>query len=313
MRATRADSTSGGTVREIELPRGRRLIVRHVRPDDVDRLRELFGSLSDPDRNRRFFTCYRPSDRFLDHLVDIDARGGICLVAAPDGDDDEGQIVAEATCEPLPNGNGELGITVARAWRSWLGPFLLDVLAEEAADRGFPDLEADVLLENRAMLRLLRARGAVVVTREPTIVRMMVGTAGPPTWAGPHDHLRIVMEVPGGWWSPPRPGDGPVEVVTCAGPPSGQERRCPALRGEPCPLVAGADAVVFALRPEDEAARELLVAHARLHPDTPVCAVWPQEAGELPAAVARRIPRLPAHDGQSLLDAVSEITRQRHP
>ena len=70
------------------------------------------------------------------------------------------RVVAEAGYSMLHNANGELAMVVAREWRGWLGPYLLDVVAEIAAARGVPNLEAEVLAADRQMLALLRSADA---------------------------------------------------------------------------------------------------------------------------------------------------------
>jgi hypothetical protein len=130
------------------------LAVRPATPRDVDGLEALYAALSDEDRFRRFFALYRPPRSFFERLADVADRGGCGLVAV-DGD----RIVGEASYELLPDGDGELGMTVASDRRGWLGPYLLDPLAEAAAARGVPNLEAEALVTNCRMLSLLR-RGA---------------------------------------------------------------------------------------------------------------------------------------------------------
>lgn len=53
------------------------------------------------------------------------------------------RIVGEASYELLPNGAGELAITVAADQRGWIGPYLLDAMVEAAAAGGVPNVEAD--------------------------------------------------------------------------------------------------------------------------------------------------------------------------
>ena len=125
---------------------------------------------------------------------------GYGLVAVTD--DPDGPIVGEATYFLLDNGNGELAVTVAPRWRGWLGPYLLDALLTSAAARGVPNLEAEILVENRRMLAIMRRHGyAIVDGADVSTVRLVVGTSTPtPTWPEPHDHARVLVEAPGGRW-----------------------------------------------------------------------------------------------------------------
>jgi len=251
-----------------------------MRPGDGPGLVSLFAGLDDDDVYCRFFSGHPPPDSFVESMARVDERGGFGLVAVMDAPGQEGQLVAEASCEPLADGNGELGITVAGGARGWLGPYLLDALVEEAAARGVPGIEADVLVMNRRMLSLLRSRGFAVLEHsdQPAIVRVVIATSGrSPAWPGPHDRPRLLLEVPGGRSSMLETArQAGFQVLACPGP-SGRWSRCPALRGEPCPLVTGADLVVDTL--PDDPDRSLIEAHRRLHPSVPVCIQLPRGRG----------------------------------
>jgi hypothetical protein len=204
-------------------------------------------------------------------MVRVAAFDGVGLVAVDGGAG--GRIVAEATCTPLPDGDGELALTVAPDWRGWLGPFLLDALARAAEARGIPNFEADVLATNRRMLALARARGYVAMDHvDWSVLRILLGTRpGMPTWPPGTASPRVLVEASGGRWSAEADATAAgLHVLTCAGPEA-VGRRCPLSSGRPCPLAAGADAVVVAAPKGDAPSwRALCEAHARVHPGTPV-------------------------------------------
>lgn len=156
---------------------GRTLIVRAVRETDVERLDALFEGLSDEDRYYRFFNLSHPDRRFLKQMTRAEAGGGCRLVAIVSGAEDS--LVAEAGYAILPNGNGEFAITVARDWRGWLGPYLLDALVTAAAARGVPNLEADILVDNVRMLALVSNRGFVTLNHDLSEVRVAIDAAQP--------------------------------------------------------------------------------------------------------------------------------------
>jgi hypothetical protein len=222
-----------------------------VATTDVDGLVALYDGLSDDDRYRRFFSGFRPPRSFFERLVNVGERGGFGLVATMGaGGDVAGgaRIVGEASYELLPNGDGELAITVAADQRGWLGPYLLDALVEVAAARGVRNLEADVLVTNGRMLALLRSRGyATMGSNDWTTLRLVVGTAGrTPVWPAGHgatghsDRPRVLVEVPGGRWHAGAEADeAGLRVIACSGP-RGARPRCPVLAGRPCPLAANA-------------------------------------------------------------------------
>lgn len=298
---------SARTMRRIPLPGGRTITVRRVRADDGPGLVGLFSRLGEEDVYRRFFSGRPPPDPFVFKMAAIDERGGFGLVAtvsAHPGSDRTGtegsclteEIVGEAMCEPLADGDGELGITVAPRARGWLGPYLLDVLLAEAADRGIPNLQADVLTTNTQMLAMLRRRGYAVLDMEgqPTALRVSIGSVGRlPSWPPAPDRRRVVIEVPGGrWYAHDALRKAGLQVMGCSGPPGGWPA-CPPLHGQPCPIAADADLVVQALDAGQPPA--LLDAHRRTHSSVPVCIVAPATRSEAsPAAsewpVAGRIP-----------------------
>ncbi len=248
----------------------------------------LYATLSEDDVYRRFFIGHAPPKKFIEEMVTIEEHGGYGLVATIEEGDGSEHIVAEATYGLLPDGDGELGITVAEAERGWLGPYLLDALVEVAGARGVRNLQAEVLVTNGRMLALLRARGFVVLDNDnqPTSIRVAIGTGHrTPSWPGTHDRPRLLVEVPGGHWR----AEGAVraagfQVLACPGPRQGWSS-CPALRGEPCPLAAGADIIVDAQ--PGERGRSLLEAHRRLHPSIPLCLALPTEDGDFDTDVPR--------------------------
>ncbi len=255
----------------VPLGRDRRLAVRPVTPNDVGGLVALYDEMDGDDRQRRFFCAYRPQPSWFVELARPDEHGGARIVAeltTPEGT----SLVGEAGYVGLPDGNGELALLVARRWRGWLGPYLLDRLVRTAAERGIPDLEADVLTTNGPMLALFRRRGAVVMNHDGwSTVRLRIGTSEDvPTWDGVGGAApRLLIEAPGGRWAGEDDARAAgLSVLACFGPSS--HGRCPALDGRPCPLATEADAVVLRYPPGDEAWEALIDAHRRVHPDTVV-------------------------------------------
>lgn len=315
MAGHRADSGPGR--RRAELPGGRVLVVRPMGPDDVEGIRALYDGLDDDARYRRFFAVYRPGREWFERLAAVEARGGLGLVAtvapapgdgAPPGTSPT--IVGEASLEPLPNGDGELAITVDRAWRGWLGPYLLDALVEAAGAAGWANVEADVLCSNLPMLSLIRCRDYAVMPKDEwTVMRLMIATGGAPTprWPEGDDAPRVLVEGAGGRWRGAVAAEAAgLQVLGCPGP----ERRhhgCPALDGRPCPLAAHADAIVVNHPPDSEQWRRLREVHAALHPGVPVLV----ELGEGDAA--RSGEEELAGEAEAEVAAVRRATERRDP
>jgi RimJ/RimL family protein N-acetyltransferase len=154
--------------------------VRPLRDEDAPALDRLFEGLSLDDRYHRFLSVYHPPRDALEHMIHLPDEHGCGLIALVTDATGKEEPVAEATCSALADGNGELGITIARRWRGWLGPFMLDALLEAAAARGFPNVEADIMSENRSMLALMRARGAETSRRaDPGIVHVQIPVPSP--------------------------------------------------------------------------------------------------------------------------------------
>src|SRR4029453_13504848 len=199
-----------------------------------------------------------------------------CVVAVEDG----GRIVGEANYEAPPDGDGELGMVVGPDCRGGGGGVLLDTLIEAAAACGVPNIEADVMVTNRRMLSLLRARGYACLPSGGwgSVGRRVGRAAPPPGWRGGGPGIpdpsrpRVLVEAPGGRWSGAPEGQAAgLAFISCSGP-RGPRPRCPALAGRPCPLAAGADAIVVANLPDAPGPwPALLAAHAELHPGVPVC------------------------------------------
>jgi hypothetical protein len=262
----------------IALPEGRTLVVRPIEPSDAAGLGALYDGLTPEDRHRRFFSVLRPPPRLLERMATIGDRGGFGLAAIveDEGLAGDGHLVAVADYAPLPNGDGELSITVEEHWRGWLGPYLLDALVSEAAARGVPHLEADVLVTNREMLVLAHLRGAVTIGQpDPTIVRLLFATASrTPGWPGPHDRFRLLIEGHGGCWHDGDDDAPAVQTVVCSRP-GPHLPPCPALAGERCPLAAGADAIVVSHGADAEVCAALREAHASLHPGPTILSTVP--------------------------------------
>lgn len=258
--------------RSIRLPGRRLLTVRPVEDGDGPGLKELFVGLGEDDLYRRFFSAHPPPDRFIQKMTTVAGRGGFGVVGILESPEAPPRLVAEAGYAPLPDGEAELGITVAAGLRGWLGPFLLDVLVEEARSQGIPNLQAEVLVTNRRMMSLLESRGAAVLDcyDGPAIVRVRIGTGGrTPVWPARKGARRVLAEVPGGRW---RHADAVreagLEVMVCPGRRN-RLAPCPEQAGQSCPLAAAADVIVDGV--PGDGGLQLLEAHRRLHAGVPVC------------------------------------------
>jgi hypothetical protein len=120
-----------------------------------------------------------------------------------------------------------------------------------------------------------------------------------PTWGARHDRPRILVEGATQWHATEAADAAGLRVLACPGP--GRNDRCPALAGDPCPLVTGADVVVLSHPPDDPVWAALRAAHPHIHPGVPICietgatgtshggeiAVGPDEEDDVVAVVGR--------------------------
>jgi hypothetical protein len=279
--------------RRVELPDGRTVVVRAGSRADLEGLASLYAHLSDEDTYLRFFSAHRPDAQLFEQMVTLADRGGALLVVeveAGSHDPEDRTIVGDAWYSLLPNGDGELAITVAKEWRGWLGGYLLDALLEVAAANGVPNLEAEIMLRNRPMMALVRRRGCVRMADDGSAVRVAVATRGNvPSWPPRADHPRVLVEGRREWHAHDAAARRGLSVLVCPGP--AVTGHCPALSGGTCPLAEEADAIVVSIAPDDDRARELLRVHRDRHPELPV--------------LAEGRPRQPLDDDIPLLDPVA--------
>ena len=265
---------------EIELPDGCTLLVRTASAEDADAVAQLYDSMSIDDTRLRFFSASMPPRDWFAKWTSVSDRGGfsvIALLRKPRAEESENSVlvdetvVGEAGYSLLPDGDGELAIAVAEPWRGWLGPYLLDVLVQQAAAAGIHNLQAEVLMGNRPMLNLLLHRGAVTREQSGSESRLSIATSGHvPTWPPNDRRRRLLVEVPGGRWSGARFVDGTeFQLAICSGP-SHRPGGCPELCDGTCPLVDGADAIAVLLAADDPVTSDLVVRHRERHPGVPV-------------------------------------------
>jgi hypothetical protein len=281
---------AAGWARRVELPDGQTVVIRAGGPDDLDGIAALYAGLSDDDTYLRFFSAHRPGRELFERMVHVADHGGALLVVEVT-DEGERTIVGDAWYSLLPNGDGELAITVAEQWRGWLGAYLLDALLAVAAENGIPNLEAEIMVGNRPMLSLVRRRGCVRMADDGSATRVAVATRGRvPSWP-PEDHRpRVLVEGHTGWRAHDAAARRGLDVLVCPGPPASRAG-CPALSGGSCPLIDDADAVIVSLATDDEATRALIRSHRERHPDQPLL-VEAKAATPLDEGITRLVPGL---------------------
>ncbi|MFF4618785.1 GNAT family N-acetyltransferase [Nonomuraea jabiensis] len=135
--------------------------VRPLRPTDRQALHELVDRSSERSAYLRFFTGGRNTAHAYVERITSDKYDGRARVAGL-----HGRLVAIAEYIPMEDGRADLGILLDDAVHGHgLGTLLLEHLAVDAAEHGIHELVADVLAENRPMIRVLRDLGLKVEQR----------------------------------------------------------------------------------------------------------------------------------------------------
>ena len=139
---------------DVLLADGSIAVIRPLLPDDGPALHELHEQVSDEAIRMRFFTTGRhAAHTYVDHVLG-DPRT-LALVA-----ERHGRLVGLATVEPITPTRSEVAFLVADEMRGQgVGTLLLEHVAALALARGITELEADVLTENHAMLRVFSDAG----------------------------------------------------------------------------------------------------------------------------------------------------------
>jgi RimJ/RimL family protein N-acetyltransferase len=160
-RGRAADEPSGYPCeleRAVTLGDGSRVRIRPIRPDDKDRLIELYDRLSRHTAYQRFFTIMKrlPPD-WAQILVTVDYDRRLALVAERDGLGGA-ELIGVGRYEPTERDDtAEVAFVVQDGWQGrGLGTVLLDGVLTAAAARGIRRFVAYVLADNTRMLGLLR-------------------------------------------------------------------------------------------------------------------------------------------------------------
>jgi len=134
--------------------------LRAIRPDDKERLRIAFERLSPRSVYRRFFhpvAALTPD--VLRQLTELDFRDHVGLVLSVNDESGERLIAVARFVRKAPrSARAELAITVADDYQNrGAATLLLQHLVRIARAGGVRELVADVLDENREMLKLVRS------------------------------------------------------------------------------------------------------------------------------------------------------------
>ena len=168
-----------------DLRDGTQIVIRAIRPDDSDALRTQFVRLSPESVRLRFHGLRRsPSEKEAMYLTDIDFVEHVALVAIlglhPE------QLIAVAryiVCTDRPTRErAEIAFLVLDEHQGkGIGPILLQHLARIGRAQGLKEFQADVLVDNRGMLRVFERSGFPMRrSTESGVVRLIIAIAAEP-------------------------------------------------------------------------------------------------------------------------------------
>jgi acetyltransferase len=148
--------------RRWQLPDGRDVVIRPIRPEDATMERAFVDGLSSESRYNRFmYRLQKLTPKMLARFTQIDYDREMALAVVLDEHAQESRILAVARYVTNPDGQScEFALTVADDMqRQGIGRQLMQSLMNAARDRGLEIMEGDVLTSNRKMLRLCESLG----------------------------------------------------------------------------------------------------------------------------------------------------------
>jgi GNAT superfamily N-acetyltransferase len=142
---------------------GREVEIRALRPADRPGLISAVARISETSMSRRFFGAKRHfSEKEVAYFVDVDFVTHVALVTVAD----DGAVVAGARYVVVRPTWAELAFAVVDDCQGQgIGTLLMRHLARLARHAGLEELVAEVLTENRPMLRVFQQSGLPLKTR----------------------------------------------------------------------------------------------------------------------------------------------------
>lgn len=154
----------------IETIKGGTVWIRLARPEDAGSVADMHERISERSRYQRYFATTAWRELQMQRLSG--GHPGDTLVAQSI----DGQVVALGNVFPLTEGSSaaEVALLVEDAFQGrGLGGALLDRMIQVAAELGFTEVVADVLVDNRGMQHLLEATGLPWFSQSSNGVRTM--------------------------------------------------------------------------------------------------------------------------------------------
>lgn len=156
-----------------QLANGRQILLRPMRPDDEDRLRDGIDKLSARSRYMRFFSgVQKLPDAVIKRLVSVDGRRHIAWGAIDIDASGRPAIGAAHAIRTEMPGSSDLALGVLDAYHGeGLARALIAAVLYDCDAQGIRQIRADVLLENKKAQRLFRAIGGICHTRSGFVLQ----------------------------------------------------------------------------------------------------------------------------------------------
>ncbi|MCW4052017.1 MAG: GNAT family N-acetyltransferase, partial [Candidatus Bathyarchaeota archaeon] len=148
-------------VTEWKMKNGKHLVLRPIKPEDENRLHELFKSFSEETMRFRFFQVIREmSHETLTRYCNIDYNREIAIVGEAETDNEKRILgVARLIVQPGRK-HGEFAVAVGDQWQGFgLGSKLVDRVIEIGRDLGLDSIYGDILSQNLKMFQLCEKKG----------------------------------------------------------------------------------------------------------------------------------------------------------
>lgn len=159
--APRVQIESGQVLGEELLRDGRPIEIRALRREDREDLIRAVGHFSAQSLYRRFFTHKRGfTEQEVDYFLDVDFIKHVALVATLKDQGQQSIIVGGARYILTEPGRAEVAFAVMDAYQGQgIGRALMRHLTRIARAAGLEELDAEVLAENLAMLKVFQSCG----------------------------------------------------------------------------------------------------------------------------------------------------------
>ncbi len=153
-------------VTRTQLPNGTNIVIRPIRPEDVDLERNFTRELSDEAKYFRYMSSVQElTPEMLMRFTQIDYHYEMALIAVTEVDNHEVELgVARYVINPDKK-SCEFALVVSDKWqRQGIGHRLMHHLMEVARDRGLEKMEGEVLSNNFKMLDLMKSLNFSIAT-----------------------------------------------------------------------------------------------------------------------------------------------------